>query len=183
MVTPGAVVTASSDLFEISDLRTLWVNAEVHERYLQSLRIGLPVQISVQAYPESSFEGRITYVGETLDPTTRTVQLRCETGNTRRELKPEMYATIAIRLDSGVETPVIHSSAVNELDGGSIVFVHEKEACFRVRRVKLGRQTGSLTEILEGLRPGEKVVRDGSFLLKSEFLKSQVKEGDVKAAH
>jgi multidrug efflux pump subunit AcrA (membrane-fusion protein) len=79
MVTPGAVVTASSDLFEISDLRTLWVNAEVHERYLQSLRIGLPVQISVQAYPDSSFEGRITYVGETLVPTTRTVQLRCET--------------------------------------------------------------------------------------------------------
>ena len=176
MVTQGAVVTASSDLFEISDLRTLWVNAEVHEKYLQSLRIGLPVEISVQAYPESSFEGRITYVGETLDPTTRTVQLRCETVNTRRQLKPEMYATITIRLDSTDETPLIHSSAVNELDGASIVFVHEKEAHFRVRRVKLGRQTGSLTEILEGLRPGETVVRDGGFLLKSELLKGQVKE-------
>ena len=55
MVTPGTVVTASSDLFEISDLRTLWVNAEVHEKYLQSLRMSLPVEISVQAYPESFF--------------------------------------------------------------------------------------------------------------------------------
>ena len=85
-----------------------------------------------------------------------------------------MYATITIRLDSTDETPLIHSSAINELDGASIVFVHEKEAHFRVRRVKLGRQAGSLTEILEGLRPGEKVVRDGGFLLKSELLKGQI---------
>ncbi len=156
MVTPGAVVTASSDLFEISDLRTLWVNVEVHEKYLQSLKTGLPVQISVQAYPESSFEGRITYVGETLDATTRTIQLRCETENARRALKPEMYATITISLGSAAETPLIHSSGISEVHGESIVFVHEKDSRFRVRRIKPGRQTGLLTEILDGLRPGER---------------------------
>jgi cobalt-zinc-cadmium efflux system membrane fusion protein len=87
-----------------------------------------------------------------------------------------MYATITIRLGSTVETRLIHSSAVSELDGGSMVFVYEKDTRFRVRRVKLGRQTGSLTEIVEGLSPGEKVVREGGFLLKSELLKGQVSE-------
>jgi RND family efflux transporter MFP subunit len=168
------VVTASSDLFEIGNLSTLWVNAEVHERYLSSLKIGRPVEVTVQAYPETSFAGRLTYVGETLDPTTRTVQLRCETGNLTRKLKPEMYATITINLGRTIEAPLIETSAITDVDGESIVFVHEKDASFRVRRIKLGRQTGSMTEILEGLQSGEKVASKGSFLLKSELLKNRM---------
>jgi membrane fusion protein, heavy metal efflux system len=176
LVTPGAVVTASSDLFEIGNLNTLWVNGEVHEKYLSSLKIGLPVEVSVQAFPETSFAGRLTYVGETLDPTTRTVQLRCETENPKRKLKPEMYATITISLGQTVEAPLVETSAIFEVSGESVVFVHEKDARFRVRRIKLGRQTGSLTEVLEGLRSGETIASRGGFLLKSELLKSQMAE-------
>jgi membrane fusion protein, heavy metal efflux system len=176
MVTPGAVVTASSDLFEIGNLGTLWVNAEVHEKYLSSLKAGLPVEVSVQAYPEDSFPGRLTYVGETLDPTTRTAQLRCETGNPERKLKPEMYATITINLGHAVEVPLIQTSAITDVDGESVVFVHQSDGSFRVRRIKPGRQTGSLTEVLQGLRSGEKVASTGSFLLKSELLKSRMAE-------
>ena len=176
MVTPGAVVSASSDLFEIGNLGTLWVNAEVHEKYLSSLKVGLPVEVSVQAYPEESFPGRLTYVGETLDPTTRTAQLRCETKNSARKLKPEMYATITINLGQTVEVPLIQTSAITDVDGESVVFVYQSDGRFRVRRVKAGRQTGSQTEVLEGLRSGEKVASTGSFLLKSELLKSRMAE-------
>ncbi|HEU0006077.1 MAG TPA: efflux RND transporter periplasmic adaptor subunit, partial [Terriglobia bacterium] len=151
-------------------------NGEVHEKYLPSLKVGLPVEVSVQAYPESNFAGRLTYVGETLDPTTRTVQLRCETRNPERKLKPEMYATITINLGQSAEAPLIQTSAITDVGGDTVVFVHEKDARFRVRRIKLGRQTGSLTEVLEGLRSGEKIASSGSFLLKSELLKSQMAE-------
>jgi multidrug efflux pump subunit AcrA (membrane-fusion protein) len=176
MVTPGAVVAASSDLFEIGNLNTLWVNGEVHEKYLPSLKVGLPVDVSVQAYPGQTFVGRLTYVGETLDPITRTVQLRCETRNAERKLKPEMYATIAIDLGKTVEAPLIQTSAITEVGGDSAVFVHEGAARFRVRRIKPGREAGSLTEVLEGLRSGEKIAGSGSFLLKSELLKSRMAE-------
>ncbi len=174
MVTPGAVVTASSDLFEIGNLGTVWVNAEVHEKYLASLKAGLPVEVSVQAYPTDSFPGRLTYVGEALDPTTRTAQLRCETRNPERKLKPEMYATITINLGHAVEVPLIPTTAITDVDGESVVFVYQGEGKFQVRQIKLGRQTGSLTEVLEGLRSGERVASTGSFLLKSELLKSRM---------
>lgn len=176
MVTPGAVVSASSDLFEIGNLSTLWVNGEVHEKYLPSLKVGLPVEVSVQAYPGSTFAGRLTYVGETLDSVTRTVQLRCETRNLERKLKPEMYATITISLGQTVEAPLIQTSAITDVGGNSVVFVHEGDARFQVRRITLGREAGSLTEVLEGLRLGEKVASSGSFLLKSELLKSRMAE-------
>lgn len=176
MVTPGAVVSASSDLFEIGNLNTLWVNAEVHERYLSSLKVGRPVEVSVQAYPQTLFPGKLTYMAETLDPTTRTIQLRCETKNLERKLKPEMYATITIALGQTIDSTLIPTSAMTEVRGESVVFVQDQGPRFRVRRIKPGRQTGGLTEVLEGLRPGERIAGAGSFLLKSELLKNQTAE-------
>jgi cobalt-zinc-cadmium efflux system membrane fusion protein len=174
MVTPGAVVSPSTDLFVVSDLTSLWVNAQLPERHLPAVRVGRPVRISVQAYGDTVFAGRITHIGDTLDPETRTVQVRCQTDNASGRLKPEMYATVTFDLGQAQEALVVPTSAIQDIKSEAVVFVRVDETHFRARRVQVGRQADSRTEILEGLQAGEKVATTGSFLLKSELLKGQM---------
>jgi cobalt-zinc-cadmium efflux system membrane fusion protein len=174
MVTPGVVVSPSTDLFVVSDLTSLWVNAQLPERHLPAVRVGRPARISVQAYGDSVFAGRITHVGDTLDPETRTVQVRCQTDNASGRLKPEMYATVTFDLGQAQESLVVPTSAIQDIKSEAVVFVRVDETHFRARRVQVGRQADSRIEILEGLQAGEKVATTGSFLLKSELLKGQM---------
>ena len=106
-----------------------------------------------------------------MDPNTRTVQVRCETSNQRKLLKPEMYATIHIEVEEGRQSTVIPATAIQDVDGQNVVFVREGADRFRARQVRLGRQTGSQVEVLEGIKTGETIATKGSFLLKSELLK------------
>ena len=174
MVTPGAVIKASDSLYVISDLRSLWVMAQVPEQHLSSLKNGQAVKVSVRAYPGRTFPARIAYIGDALDPETRTVEVRCELNNPGRRLKREMYATIAIGAGTGRETVVAPLAALQNVDGEEVLFVPEGEASFRVRRVRAGRRSGSIVEIVSGLQAGEAVVVNGAFHLKSELLKARM---------
>ncbi len=174
MVTPGAVVAASDSLYVISDLRKLWVIAQVPEQHLSSLRNGQPVEVSVRAYPGRTFPARIAYIGDALDPETRTVEVRCELNNPGRRLKREMFATIAIGAGTGREAVVAPLAALQNVDGEEVLFVPEGETSFRVRQVRAGRRSGSIVEIVSGLQAGEAVVVNGAFHLKSELLKARM---------
>jgi len=176
LVTPGTVVTPASDLFVVSDLDCLWVNAEVPEKYLPRLKTGLPVEIEVQAWPGERFPARLTRIGDVLDPATRTARVRCETTNTPRKLKPEMYATVNFTLTSPESSVSVPAGALQEVDGRMMVFVQTGESQFRAVPVKTGRTGGGRIEILDGLAGGEKVAETGSFLLQSELLNSQLAE-------
>jgi membrane fusion protein, heavy metal efflux system len=171
MATPGMVVTPAVDLFIISDLRTLWINAEVPEKQLASIRVGQEVGIAVQAYPGIMFPARISLVGASLDPGTRTIQVRCEARDAAGRLKPEMYATIRINTGTGQPCTSIPLSAMQDIDGTAVVFVSESPSRFRVRPIQTGRQSGTRLEVLDGIKPGEAIATTGSFLLKSELLK------------
>jgi cobalt-zinc-cadmium efflux system membrane fusion protein len=170
LVSPGTVVTPSSDLMVISDLTVLWVNAEVPEKYLPALKVGRSVGITVQAYGDQVFPGRITYIGDTLNPATRTVEVRCETRNSEGKLKPEMYATISFGVGEVTNALLIPTVAIQDVQGQSTVFIREEDTRFRARKIRVGRQAGSQSEVLEGLTSGDVVVTAGSFLLKSELL-------------
>ncbi len=174
MISPGAVVTPALDLVLISDLTSLWVNAEVPEKYLGALRVGRPVKISVKAYGEKTFPGRITQIGDMLNADTRTVQVRCETRNDGRMLKPEMYAMVGFEVGETRQVLLIPSSALQDINGSNAVFLREGDTRFRLRKIRVGQQSGGKLEILEGLKPGDAVVTTGSFLLKSELLKRQM---------
>jgi cobalt-zinc-cadmium efflux system membrane fusion protein len=177
LISPGSVVTPSVDLFVIADLTRLWAHAQVPEKYLPRLRVGQPVDISVQAYAGEVFPARIAYIGDTLDPVTRTVQVRCQTDNPNRRLKPEMYATISVALGESEAILLIPVEAVQDLDGVSTVFIREGEgARFRPRGIRTGRRTERGVEVLSGLKAGQEVAARGSFLVKSEFLKSRMAE-------
>ena len=176
MVSPGAVVAPSDSLYVISDLRSLWVIAQVPEQHLSSLRRGLTVEVSVRAYPGQTFPARITYIGDALDPETRTVQVRCELNNPGGKLKTEMFATLTLQGGDGTEAVVAPLAALQNVDGQEILFVPEGENSFRARRVQPGRHSDSVVEIVSGLQAGEKVVVSGAFYLKSELLKAQMIE-------
>ena len=175
-VSTGAVVTPSDSLYVISDLRSLWVIAQVPEQHLSLLRSGLTVEVSVRAYPDKTFPARITTIGDALDPETRTVEVRCELKNPGRQLKTEMFATLTIHTGGSREAVVAPLEALQNVDGEEVLFVPEGRVSFRARRVRVGRHSGSVVEIVSGLQAGEKVVVAGAFHLKSELLKAQMIE-------
>ncbi len=172
----GSAVTPSDPLYVISDLSRVWVIAQVPEQHLPQLRRGMPVEVSVRAYPDRVFPARVTRIGDALDPETRTVQVRCETANPRRALKTEMFATIRIPGDRGDPSPVAPLSAIQHVDGDEMVFIDEGGGVYRARRVETGRRSDSKVEIVRGLEVGERAVVQGAFHLKSEFLKGRMAE-------
>lgn len=176
MVTPGTVVSPSDDAFIVSDLSTLWVQAEVPEAYLASLKEGQQVQVRVEAYSDTLFPARLAHVGDVLNPATRTVQVRCEAPNIQRRLRSEMYATVRFDLGTGEKTILLPRASVQNVDDRDLVFVRTGTSSFEVRPVKLGRATETQVSIVEGIGAGEQVVTEGSFLLKSELLKARVQE-------
>lgn len=175
-VTTGAVVNASSDLFTICDLSSIWALAAVQEQHLPRLRPGVPARVSVQAYPDRTFPGRVLRIDEKLDPETRTVSARIEIDNRAGLLKPEMYATID--LDSGLSESAIFipQDAVQDINGQPTVFVAVDPESFRPVPVAVSRSIEGLIQVTSGLKGGERVVSRGSFILKSQMLKSSLSE-------
>jgi cobalt-zinc-cadmium efflux system membrane fusion protein len=175
-ISRGAVVSPATDLFLISDLSSVWVMAEVHADQLASLKVGMPVRVIVSAFPGREFTGRIGKIGDTLNPETRTLQVRVEVHNRSKVLKPEMYATVEI--EAGALEPAVYlpSESLQEVRGSSMAFVEKTPGHFEARTVSTGRMVDGAIEITRGLREGERVVTAGSFILKSEFLKASISE-------
>jgi RND family efflux transporter MFP subunit len=173
-VTQGTVVTPSSDLFVLTDLSTLWAIAEVNEEFLGKLRIGMLVNIFVQAYPGQAFQGRIGKLGELLDAGTRTIKVRVDLPNPQGRLKPEMYADAEIQVGRGSSALMLPAEAVQDLRGDSVVFVRVAPDRFEMRPVRTGKTVDESVEILSGLQAGDEVVVKSAFILKSEFLKESL---------
>ena len=175
-VTIGTVVEPSNDLFIITDLSTLWTMAAISEEYLPQVRIGMPAGIHVQAYPDRVFRGRLTQLDTELDPTTRTVMGRVETPDPGGLLKPEMYATVELELKNSREAIFIPEVAVQEVNGERTVFVKTAPESFEPRMVSTAPGIGGTVEVVSGLRPGDEVAVEGSFLLKTQLLKTTLAE-------
>jgi cobalt-zinc-cadmium efflux system membrane fusion protein len=173
-VTTGTAVTSGMQLFVVSDLSILWALAEVDETKLPRVKVGFPVEVRVAAYPGEIFPGTIIFVGDTLDPKTRRVTVRCRVPNSQGRLKPQMYATLSLGEGDPRPVVIIPSQAVQEMDGKIVVFIATDAGKFFPREVTLGPEAEGRVEVLSGLQPGEKVATVGSFLLKSEWLKATV---------
>jgi len=178
LVTPGTSVNPGDPLFTLSDLGTLWVHVEVEEQHLPALRVGAPLALSVAAYPGETFPGKILRLGEQLNPETRRLAIRGLVENRVGRLKPEMYVTA--RVQSGARTRVltIPAAALQEVDGTATVFIALGQNRYQRRSVRTGRTEGGQVEALEGVALADRVVTKGSFLLKSELLKSLLEEDE-----
>jgi cobalt-zinc-cadmium efflux system membrane fusion protein len=175
-VTLGTVVNEASDLMTIANLDTLWAIAEAPQQQAASVRVGQKVEMKISTFGEQLFTGRVVHIGETLNPETRTAQVRCLVNNPRGDLRPEMYATIDIASETVRQALAAPSEAVIEIQGERVVFVSPGPGLFEKRTVQTGRQQSGMIEIAGGLKPEDRIVTRGCFFIKSEFLKSTLSE-------
>lgn len=166
-IAPGELVEAESDLFHVADLSKVWVQAEVYEKDLGQIRTGQTAIISVDTYPNETFSGKVTYVGDILNPQTRTVQVRCEAPNPEMKLKLDMFATVSLPTKFSRTGLVVPASAIQQVEGKDVIFVRKRDTAFEPRQVKVGKTVSGRTEVISGLTEGEQVVIDGGFNLKS----------------
>lgn len=177
-VAEGEVVETDHDLFTIADLSTVWVQADVYEKDIAAIHKGQEVKISVNAYPGEIFVGKITYVSDFLDPTTRTAKVRCEVSNPQDRLKLEMFATIHIPTRISRAAVMIPLAAVQDLDGRPVAFVRVDDTQFQKRELQLGTESDGWVEVKKGVKAGEQVVTEGAFMIKSELKKKEFGEHD-----
>lgn len=167
---PGDVVDASSELVAIADISRVYVQAQIYEKDLGRVRLGQVAAITVDAYPDVRFSGRVVAIGDTVDPQTRTVAVRCEVVNTKRDLKLDMLATVDLPTTATERVLAIPADAIQSYEDKHVVFVKAGESLFVVRPVEVGRVTPTLTEITRGLQAGDLVVTRGAFQVKSALL-------------
>jgi len=172
----GGQAEAGVPLFAVADPGRLWVWAHVFEKDLSAVQAGCQAEVRTDALPAIVFAGRLTFVGATVDETTRTVRSRVEVVDASGRLKPGMFATVRLFAAEAVRFLAVPDVAVRRLAGRTVVFVPSGNGAYAARDVAVGRTLEGFTEILSGLGAGETVVTDGSFSLKAEALKATLEE-------
>lgn len=177
-------VGPSTKLFDLADLSSVWVQADIYEKDL-SLLAGLQgrtIRFRTDSYPDRTFEAEVFYSGDIVDPQTRTVRLMAVADNADRLLNPGQFATIELPVGTAAEVLQVPSTALQEDGDETYLFVHHEGEQFERRDVRVGRRVpGQAVEIVAGLQPGEPVVVRGAFALKSAMLGEAL--GEAGHAH
>jgi membrane fusion protein, heavy metal efflux system len=175
--TLGELATPSEPLFSVADLSRVWIQADLPEAALAKIRIGANAKVSVPAYPNETFDGKVGHIGASLDKETRTVAARIEVANADGRLKPEMFATATIEaLGEKRDAITLPDAAIVLMEGKPTVFVFEQGA-YEMREVEPGERIGGRTVLKSGLKAGDQVVTAGTYALKARKLKSQLGHG------
>ncbi|MGE0131273.1 MAG: efflux RND transporter periplasmic adaptor subunit [Blastocatellales bacterium] len=173
-VNPGEVVTMGKELFRVADLSTVWVIGQIYEKDFADVRIGTPAVMTTPAFPGKTFAGRVSYVDPRVEAQTRTAQIRIEVGNPGGMLKLGMFLDVNFGGAAMSEQAMVNvpRSAVQMIGAKQVVFVVTgKPGVFAQREVSAGPESNGLAPIYAGLGAGERVVTEGSFLLRAESLK------------
>jgi cobalt-zinc-cadmium efflux system membrane fusion protein len=166
----GLNVDASTKLFTVVDLSTVWVVAEVYEKDFARVRVGSPATVTTAAYPDLVLQGRVSYIDPQVNSDTRTAKARVEVSNPRGELRLGMFAEVQVRDPAAATAAVIPRSAIQNVGDRQVVYlVNPKEqGKFVEREVRLGTTAGEEVEVLTGVRAGDVVVAEGSFFVRAE---------------
>lgn len=174
-VNPGAEVRpdATTPLFTISSMESLWLTAAAPQRDLPYLHRGAHLVFTTDAAPGRRFDATVTWVGDQLDPVTRTVTLRAELSNRDRALRALVVGDARLFASDSTAHAVVPSRSLVTRGGETVVFVEHGKGRFERRLVKTGDDDGTFVVILEGLNAGERVVTTGSLLLAAEAERQQ----------
>jgi Cu(I)/Ag(I) efflux system membrane fusion protein len=166
-VVQGARVSPGEAPYEITDLNEVWVMADAYETDLARIRVGMKATLTLPAYPNRSFSGRVAFIDPVLDPKTRTTKVHLHFSNSTRELKPEMYGEVTLQAmaQEGLRIP---ADAVIRAGTKDVVFLARGEGRFEPRVVQLGNKSGAEVEVSSGLEEGQQVVTRANFLVDSE---------------
>lgn len=173
--TIGQAVERTTELCEIENLRSVWVNASVSDKQVRLASVGGPAKVSVSGYPGRVFSGVVQIVGKRLDPKTRALPLQVLVDNGDGALRSGMSATVRLGVGYDARALVVPRSAVLEDGDLPKVYVARGEGEYEEQTVQVGRTAGDLVEIVSGLEEGERVVTKGAFVLKSEKAKGELK--------
>lgn len=164
----GMRFSPGDTLYQIADLSSVWVIADLNEQDIARIQTGQKARIMVNAYPGKEFIGRVSFISPTLNPETRTVPVRVELANPGGRLKPGLFAAMTLEAPQAAPALTVPSSAVIDSGTRQIVLVQLGEGRFEPRTVKLGARSDAYVEVLDGIRSGEAVVVAANFLIDAE---------------
>ena len=159
-ISPGAVVSAGSEIATISDISTIKLDFSVPETLLSVIRRGQTIEARSAAYPDEPFRGQIATIDPVIDPNTRAARVRARLPNPDGRLKPGMLLTVAIETQPRMGLSVPELAVIGEGDERYVFTVDEEGVAKRVQ-VRTGLRSGGRVEIVEGLQPGQRVVTEG----------------------
>ena len=168
MVVEGMRYQPGEMLFRIVDTSVMWVMAEVYEQDLAFAKVGDMARVTVNAWPNRPFPGRVTFIYPGVNKESRTARLRIEVANPDGLLRADMAATVEIEAPIPGQWVAVPESAVIDSGKRQIVLVERGEGRFEPRAVKLGARVPGHVQVLEGLKPGERVVTSATFLIDAE---------------
>lgn len=175
----GEMIDESTEILTIMDPSILWVEAEIYEKDIAMIRTGQEVVAEVPAYPGESFLGKITYISDLLNETTRTITVRSEVTNRSNRLKPGMFANLRIVLEIDGNALCIPANAVLDDQGRKLVFV-KSNGIYYPREVEVGARNGDFITVHTALLESDTVVTSGNFQLKSKLYEEMLKNTGVR---
>jgi RND family efflux transporter MFP subunit len=164
---PQTSVTPDTELYTVSDFSTVWVNADVFEYEVPFVKVGQHAEMQLSYYPGKTWNGHVSFIYPTVDPTTRTVKVRMEFPNPDFTLKPQMFADVDLKVSYGNQI-VVPQEAVLDSGKEQRVFVAKGEGYFEPHEITIGAKLDGKVVVLSGLKAGETVVSSGNFLVDSE---------------
>lgn len=174
-VNPGEVIEANKELMRVTDLSSVWVVGQVYEKDLAMIHVGSGANITSDTYPNRTFRGRVSYVDPKIDQATRTAQVRIELANPGQMFKIGMYVNVGFATLGAAEKTMatVPKDAVQTIGSQQFVFVAtDKTNEFILRPVRLGSESNGFYPVMEGVNVGDRIVTQGSFLLRAEWLKT-----------
>jgi cobalt-zinc-cadmium efflux system membrane fusion protein len=172
---PGQVVSAGTPIVTVSRMSSLALIVQAPEEAVGSVKTGAALRFTVRAYPGRDFQARITRVAPALDPRTRTLEVVARVDNPSGELRPEMFATVALTGKPAGEVLAIPSTAVQALDGDTVVIAAAPRGSglhVEALPVRIGRRNAELAEVLGGVKEGALVVTTGAAIARAEIVRA-----------
>ncbi len=164
---PGKYVEPNMTLYEIADLSTVWIQADIYESEVTAVKVGQPASVAFAAYPGDIFLARVSYIYPSLNAEARTVRVRLELPNPGLKLKPGMYGDVTVRTNAE-RALVVPKEAVLDTGLRQLVYVDRGQGVYEPAPVKLGRKSQDRVEVLEGLKEGDRIVTSANFLIDAD---------------
>jgi cobalt-zinc-cadmium efflux system membrane fusion protein len=155
----------SAPLLTIADLSSVWISAEVPESSIRLVKPGEIFDVSLSAYPGEVFHSRVARMADAVDPQTRTLKVWAELNNPSGKLRPEMFGEVR-HIESYHQVPAVPARSVIQTQGKTVVFRETAPGRFEQTTVEVGRRSGEMLPIIQGLNAGDRVVVDGAMLLR-----------------
>lgn len=164
---PQTSVNPDMELYTVSDLSTVWVNADIYEYEVPFVKVGQHAEVRLSYFPGKLWNGRVSFIYPTADPNTHTVKVRVEFPNPGFQLKPQMFADVDLKINYGNQV-VVPQEAVLDSGKEQGVFVARDGGYFEPRKITIGAKLDGNVVVLSGLKAGETIVTSGNFLIDSE---------------